>query len=62
MFGAEHDGQQSNGRSARAREAPRVLHRQLDRTPHVLHHLRDVVVHQHVSISMFVSTSSASPL
>ena len=62
MFGAEHDGQRSNGRSAGAREAPRVLHRQLDRTPHVLHHLRDVVVHQHVSISMFVCTSSASPL
>ena len=56
------DGQRSNGRSAGAREAPWVLHWQLDRTPHVLHHLRDVVVHQHFSISMFVSTSSASPL
>merc|ERR1719320_2193220 len=35
----------SNGRSAGASEAPRVLHRQLDRTPHVLHH--------HVSTFLF---------
>ena len=46
-------GQRSNGRSAGAREAPRVLHRQLDRTPHVLHHLRDVVVHISISATAF---------